>query len=72
MVVKEHGRLLVIAEVGEVHRLRGRIFLERASVSEHLVERGIHFGVDRGIDSLLERNAVCPSDGVSSAHDSCT
>jgi len=65
VVVESHGRLLVVAEVREVHGLPSR-FLLRTPVLEHVGEHGVHLRIHGGVDPLLEGHTVCSSNCVSS------
>ena len=69
VVVEQHGRLLVVPEVCEVHRVRGA-GLHGAPVLQQVGEGGVHVRVHSGVDPLPEALTMCPSDGVRT-YDTC-
>lgn len=63
VVVEQHGRLLVVTEVCEVHGVRCA-GLHGAPVLQQLRKAGVHLRVNGGVDPLSEALTMCPSDGV--------
>ena len=63
VVVEQHGRLLVVTEVCEVHGVRCA-GLHGAPVLQQIRKVGVHLRVDSGVEPLPEALTMCPSDGV--------